>query len=82
MLDGAEGYRFYGLNYDQNYGRSDNKKVTVQREFKNAETNQLGIALPAGKLRFYRRDDDGQLQFVGENQMTTHRATRPSRDDR
>ncbi len=37
------------------------------REFKNAETNQLGIALPAGKLRFYRRDDDGQLQFVGEN---------------
>jgi hypothetical protein len=33
----------------------------------NAETNQLGIALPAGKLRFYRRDDDGQLQFVGEN---------------
>ena len=33
----------------------------------NAETNQLGIALPAGKLRFYRRDDDSQLQFVGEN---------------
>jgi len=33
----------------------------------NAETNQLGIALPAGKLRFYRRDSDGQLQFVGEN---------------
>ena len=43
------------------------KKVIVQREFVNAETNQLGIALPAGKLRFYRRDDDGQLQFVGEN---------------
>ena len=33
----------------------------------NAETNHLGIALPAGKLRFYRRDDSGQLQFVGEN---------------
>jgi hypothetical protein len=67
VYDGAEGYRFYGLNYDQNYGQSDNKKVIVQREFKNTETNQLGIALPAGKLRFYRRDDDGQLQFVGEN---------------
>src|ERR1700690_904794 len=37
------------------------------REFVNSETNQLGIALPAGKLRFYRRDDDSQLQFVGEN---------------
>jgi hypothetical protein len=67
VYDGAEGYRFYGLNYDQGYGQSDNKKIIVQREFKNAETNQLGIALPAGKLRFYRRDDDGQLQFVGEN---------------
>jgi hypothetical protein len=67
VYDGAEDFRFYGLNMDQGYGQSDNKKVIVQREFKNAETNQLGIALPAGKLRFYRRDDDGQLQFVGEN---------------
>jgi len=69
VYDGAEGYRFYGLNYDQGYGQSASKKIIVQREFKNAETNQLGIALPAGKLRFYRRDDDGQLQFVGENQI-------------
>ena len=67
VYDGAAGYQFYGLNYEQGYGQSDNKKIIVQREFKNAETNQLGIALPAGKLRFYRRDDDGQLQFVGEN---------------
>jgi hypothetical protein len=68
VYDGATDYRFYGgLNTDQGYGESDNKKVLVQREFVNAETNQLGIALPAGKLRFYRRDDDGQLQFVGEN---------------
>ena len=67
VYDGAEGYRFYGLNYDRGYGQSGNKKISVMREFKNAETNQLGIALPAGKLRFYRRDSDGQLQFVGEN---------------
>jgi hypothetical protein len=67
VYDGAQGYRFYGLNYDPNYGQSDNKKILVQREFANAETNRLGIALPAGKLRFYRRDADGQLQFVGEN---------------
>jgi len=68
VYDGASDYRFYGgLNTEQGYGESDNKKVLVQREFVNAETNHLGIALPAGKLRFYRRDDDGQLQFVGEN---------------
>ncbi len=68
VYDGASDYRFYGgLNYDQGWGQSGNKKVLVQREFVNAETNQLGVALPAGKLRFYRRDSDGQLQFVGEN---------------
>jgi hypothetical protein len=68
VYDGASNYRFNGgLNQIQNYGQTDNKKVIVQREFKNAETNQLGIALPAGRLRFYRRDSDGQLQFVGEN---------------
>jgi hypothetical protein len=68
VYDGSSGYRFYGgLNYDQGWGQSDNKKVIVQREFVNAETNQFGIALPAGKLRFYRRDADSQLQFVGEN---------------
>jgi hypothetical protein len=68
VYDGASDYRFYGgMNTDQGYGQSDNKKVIVQREFRNAETNQLGIALPAGKLRFYRRDSDSQLQFVGEN---------------
>ena len=68
VYDGSSDYRFYGgLNSDQGYGQSGNKKILVQREFVDAETNQLGIALPAGKLRFYRRDTDGQLQFVGEN---------------
>jgi hypothetical protein len=68
VFDPASDFRFYGtLNSDQNWGQSDSKKIIVQREFMNAETNQLGVALPAGKLRFYRRDDDGQLQFVGEN---------------
>jgi len=37
------------------------------REFVNAETNQLGLPLPKGKLRFYRRNDDGQMEFTGEN---------------
>jgi hypothetical protein len=70
LYDGAPSYRFYGgLNYDQGYGTEGNKKVQVMREFVNSETNHLGIALPAGKLRFYRRDDDGQLQFVGEDQI-------------
>jgi hypothetical protein len=69
VYDGASGYQFYGLNYNQDYGTEGNKKVLVKREFVNAETNHLGMPLPAGKVRFYRRDADGQLEFVGEDQI-------------
>ena len=70
VYNGASDFRFYGgVNFDQGYGSDGNKKIIVQREFVNAETNQLGMPLPKGKLRFYRRDDDGQLQFVGENEI-------------
>ena len=70
VYDGAPGYRFYGgLNYSQGYGTEGNKKIRVMREFVNSDTNHLGMPLPAGKLRFYRRDADGQLEFVGEDRI-------------
>jgi len=70
VYDGASGYRFSGgLNIGQGYGVTGNKKVVVMREFVNAATNHLGVALPKGRLRFYRRDADSQLQFVGENEI-------------
>ncbi|MDB6028953.1 MAG: hypothetical protein JWM68_5176 [Verrucomicrobiales bacterium] len=72
VYDGAQVAAFEGWNYEmirnnQEYGTESNRKVFVMREFKNSETNGLGMALPKGKLRFYRRDTDGQLQFTGEN---------------
>jgi hypothetical protein len=70
VYDGSSDYRFYGgLNYNQDFGREGNKKVRVMREFVNADTNHLGIALPKGKLRFYRRDADGQMEFTGEDMI-------------
>ena len=39
----------------------------LMKEFENSEDNNLGIPLPRGMVRFYRRDDDGQLEFTGEN---------------
>jgi hypothetical protein len=72
VYDGIEGfgYGFYGgLNNDKNYGTQSNKKVWVMRELVNAETNHLGMPLPKGKLRFYRRNDDGQLEFTGEDMI-------------
>jgi hypothetical protein len=72
VYDGAQvaQYGYYNLEQirqDQSYGTQSNPKVWVMEEFKNAEANHLGIALPKGKLRFYRRDTDGHLEFVGEN---------------
>lgn len=71
VYDGADSnYRFYGgRNNDPGYGTQSNKKVWVMREFVNTDTNHLGVALPKGKLRFYRRGDDGQLEFTGENEI-------------
>jgi hypothetical protein len=37
------------------------------REFANTRANHLGMPLPAGRVHFYRRDRDGQLEFAGEN---------------
>jgi hypothetical protein len=50
------------------YGTESNPKVWVMRELENSEENGLGIPLPRGLTRFYRRDDaDGHLEFTGEN---------------
>lgn len=60
----------FGGNFiqQQNYGlNSDNTKVQILEEFKNTQANRLGIPLPAGRIRLYRRDADGQVEFVGES---------------
>ena len=72
VYDGAEiaQYGYYNpeqIRQDPSYGTQSNPKVWVMEEFKNAATNHLGIALPKGKLRFYRRDTDGHLECIGEN---------------
>jgi hypothetical protein len=61
------GWDYENIRNDQSYGTQSNPKVWVMREFKNSEANHLGIPLPKGRVRFYRRDDDGKLQFTGEN---------------
>lgn len=46
-----------------------NKKVTVSLEFKNEKKYGLGIPLPKGKIRVYKKDVDGSLQFIGEDRV-------------
>jgi len=43
-------------------------KVQIKLEFENKEENHLGIALPKGKVRVFKKDPaDGMLEFVGED---------------
>ncbi len=63
-------YRNYSsesLRNNRDYGTDCNPKVWIMKEFENSEENNLGIPLPRGIVRFYKRDDDGQLEFTGEN---------------
>lgn len=54
-------------NREPDYETQRNTKVWVMREFANTAANGLGIPLPRGKMRLYRREDEtGALQFVGE----------------
>jgi hypothetical protein len=57
------------IRQQESYGILSNPKVWVMQEFKNSSENHLGMPLPKGRVRFYRRDDDGQLEFTGENDI-------------
>lgn len=54
---------------DSGWGADSTTKVGVIYEFKNSEANHLGLPLPKGRWRFYRQDNDGQLEFTGENEQ-------------
>jgi hypothetical protein len=53
------------------YDRQENPdKVQVKIEFENTEENKLGIALPKGKVRVFKKDPaDENLEFVGEDEI-------------
>lgn len=43
--------------------------VQVHIKFKNAESNSLGMPLPAGTVRVYQGDSKGRVQFIGEDSI-------------
>jgi hypothetical protein len=61
------GWNIETIRNNSEYGTESNPKVWVMREFVNSEANHLGMPLPKGRVRFYRRNDDGQMEFTGEN---------------
>jgi hypothetical protein len=61
------GYQMEQIRDMENFGVQSNPKIWSMVEFKNSKENHLGLPLPKGRVRFYRRDTDGQLEFTGEN---------------
>ena len=64
VLKGAEFY------YTAQYGEIGTKlKVSTFVEFENKEASKLGMPLPKGVLRVYKKDKAGNAQFVGEDNI-------------
>ncbi|HSH96703.1 MAG: DUF4139 domain-containing protein [Methylophilaceae bacterium] len=64
LLQGSEYY------YQSSYGDLGQKmKVGVFIQFDNKESSKLGMPLPKGILRVYKKDNAGNAQFVGEDSI-------------
>lgn len=64
------------VNGQESYYRSEispgspiKDKVGVFVQFANAQSNQLGLPLPAGIVRLYKKDPQGGQQFIGEDRI-------------
>ena len=62
------GQRYYYTNYN-NPGQPIKEKVGVYVQFRNSQLNKLGVPLPAGTVRLYKKDDKGNQQFIGEDRI-------------
>ncbi len=67
--DRFRGYNTMSIRQEREYGVLSNHQVWVMREFVNSEANHLGMPLPQGRVRFYRRDQDDRLEFTGEDNI-------------
>jgi hypothetical protein len=63
LLSGASSY--YQEAYSGDIAKK--QKVGISIELENREKNHLGMPLPKGTVRVYKKDSDASLQFVGED---------------
>ncbi len=68
---GPEWYGYGGGVYeDRNYGVTGSKKVDIYLSFKNDAKSKLGVPLPAGRVRVFKKDEaDGSLELIGEDKI-------------
>ncbi len=51
------------------YKVENGAKAQVKLEFENKKENSMGMPLPKGRVRLYKKDKEGSLQFIGEDQI-------------
>ncbi|MEK7286052.1 MAG: DUF4139 domain-containing protein [Nitrospirota bacterium] len=51
-------------------GQAPKQPVEVFITFVNSKENRLGMPLPAGTIRMYKKDKDGSQQFIGEDNIS------------
>ncbi len=64
VLEGARHYYSSQIR-----GQPSEPKVAVYVSFDNDEASRLGVPLPKGIVRVYKRDTAGNAQFVGEDRV-------------
>ena len=73
VYDGANmsgyGGGYHGSRQSRDLGVPSNMKVSVYLGFDNNTASGLGIPLPKGTIRVFKRDTDGSAQFVGEDNI-------------
>ncbi len=62
------GQHYYYTNYNSP-GQPIKEKVGVYVQVRNSQQNKLGMPLPAGTIRLYKKDDKGNQQFIGEDKI-------------
>jgi hypothetical protein len=62
------GQHYYYAGYNSP-GQPIKEKVGVYIQFRNSQQNELGMPLPAGTIRLYKKDDKGNQQFIGEDKI-------------
>lgn len=63
VYDDIQNWYWYGSSWSD----TTEKKIDVMLNYNNSEANNLGIPLPKGTVKIFKKDASGKLQFIGED---------------
>ncbi|HYE95206.1 MAG TPA: hypothetical protein VD962_03285 [Rubricoccaceae bacterium] len=69
VFDGSNAFGWWRPRRPGSGSGTDELSAAVVVELENTEENHMGMPLPAGKVRVYKADARGNLQFLGEDRI-------------